>query len=142
MRKQRRRSAVQPVTAQLISAFVFTAQIVQFLLYLYSKFQDSIFPVRLYRLVCVRPGQKSRRPVFLHHGSYLFFYFVQNLGTFGPLKCREIYALDKLQKQTDVIESLVTIAKSGSELDLHSGMLLRLQVCTALRHTLKRGALS
>ena len=49
------------------------------------------------------------------------FYVFQNLGTFGPLKCREIYAIDKLQKQTDLIEDLVKIAKSGSEVDLHSG---------------------
>ena len=42
MRKQRRRSAVQcAVTAQLISAFVFATRIVQFLLYLHPKFQDS-----------------------------------------------------------------------------------------------------
>ena len=42
MRKQRRRSAVQcAVTAQLISAFVFATKIVQFLFYLYTKFQAS-----------------------------------------------------------------------------------------------------
>ena len=31
------------VTAQLISAFVFTAQIVKFISYFYPKFQDSTF---------------------------------------------------------------------------------------------------
>ena len=46
------------VTAQLISAFDFTTRIVQFLLYLYSKFQDSNLLLRLYTPVCVRPGRK------------------------------------------------------------------------------------
>ncbi|KAL3842257.1 hypothetical protein ACJMK2_020290 [Sinanodonta woodiana] len=48
---------------------------------------------------------------------------LENLGVFGPLKCKEIYALDKLQKQADVIESLIKIAKSSSaESDLLSVM--------------------
>ena len=55
--------------------------------------------------------------------SQKFLFVFQNLGTFGPLKCREIYAIDKLQKQTDIIEGLVKIGKSGSEVDLHSGKL-------------------
>ena len=65
MRKQRRRSA-----AQLISAFVFTSQIVQFLFFLNPKFQASSLFLRLYRPVCVGPGRKSRRPVFSRRGSY------------------------------------------------------------------------
>ena len=63
MRKQRSRS----VTAQLISAFVFAARIVQFLLYLYPKFQDSSFLLWVYRSVCVGPAWKSRRPILAHH---------------------------------------------------------------------------
>ena len=43
MRKQRRRSAVQLLTAQLISTFVFATRIVQFLYYLNPKFQASSF---------------------------------------------------------------------------------------------------
>ncbi|KAH9488901.1 hypothetical protein Btru_058632 [Bulinus truncatus] len=43
-----------------------------------------------------------------------------NLGNYGPLKCREFYALDHLQKQTKILEKLVEIAKSGPEVDLHS----------------------
>ena len=43
MPKQRRRSALQLLrTAKLISAFVFTKQIVQFLFFLNPKFQASI----------------------------------------------------------------------------------------------------
>ena len=45
------------------------ARIVQHLLYFYPTFEDSSSFLWLYRLVCVRPGQKPRRPVFLHHGS-------------------------------------------------------------------------
>ena len=59
------------VTAQLISTFVFATWTAQFLLYLYTKFQNSSFLLWLYRPVCVRPGQKSRRPVFLCHSSYV-----------------------------------------------------------------------
>ena len=54
MRKQRRRLAV---TAKLISAFVFTTWIVQYLYFLNPKFQASIHPQLLCSLVCVRPGQ-------------------------------------------------------------------------------------
>ena len=62
MRKQSSRSAVLlhscAVTAQLICAFVFAAQIVQFLFYLHPKFQASSHFLWLYSLVCVRPVQK------------------------------------------------------------------------------------
>ena len=69
------------VTAQLISAFVFTTKIVQFLLYLHQNFQDSIFLLRLYRPVCVRPGQKPRRPVFSCHGSFNLLQLEADLDT-------------------------------------------------------------
>ena len=52
------------VNAQLISAFAFTTQIVQFLLYLYPKFQFSSSLLCLHRLVCVEPGRKPQRLVF------------------------------------------------------------------------------
>ncbi|XP_036363645.1 rho family-interacting cell polarization regulator 2 isoform X1 [Octopus sinensis] len=45
---------------------------------------------------------------------------IENLGSFGPLKCKEIYALDKLQKQSQILENLIHLAKAGSEIDLHS----------------------
>ena len=51
------------VTAKLISAFVFASRIVQFLLYLYPKSQDSNFLLRLYRSVCVARDRNSRKPV-------------------------------------------------------------------------------
>ena len=54
------------VTAQLISTFVFTAWIVQFLFFLNPKFQASSHLLWVYRPVCVKPGRKLRRPVFLH----------------------------------------------------------------------------
>ena len=43
------------VTAKLISAFVFTTRIVQFLFYLNPKFQASSSFLCLYRSVCVGP---------------------------------------------------------------------------------------
>ncbi|XP_046369139.1 rho family-interacting cell polarization regulator 2-like isoform X3 [Haliotis rufescens] len=47
---------------------------------------------------------------------------LESLGNFGPLRCREFYALDKLQKQAFIIESLMKIAKQGPDVDLHSVM--------------------
>ena len=70
MRKQRHNQLCS-LPAQLISAFVFTTGIVQFLFFLNSKFQASSLFLRLYRPVCVGPSQKPRRPVFSRHGSYL-----------------------------------------------------------------------
>ena len=64
MRKQRRRSA------KLISAFVFATRIVQSLFFLNTNFQASSHLLWLHSLVCVRPGQKPRRPVFSQRGSY------------------------------------------------------------------------
>ena len=58
------------VTAKLISAFVFATRIVQFLFYLNPKFQAISSFLGLYRPVCVGPGRKPRRPVFLRRGSY------------------------------------------------------------------------
>ena len=45
------------VTAKLISAFVFATRIVQFLYFLNQKFPASNHLLRLYKLVCVRPGR-------------------------------------------------------------------------------------
>ena len=64
MRKQRRRSA-----AQLISAFVFATWIVQSFFFLNPKFQDSNHLLWLYSPLCIGPGQKPRRQVFSRHGS-------------------------------------------------------------------------
>ena len=64
MRKQRRRSR------KLISAFVFTTRIVQFLFYLNPKFQASNHLLWLYSSIRVGPGRNPRRPVFSQRGSY------------------------------------------------------------------------
>ena len=48
----------------------FRNTIVQSLYFLNPKFQASSHLLWLYSLVCVGPGQKSRRPVFSHRGSY------------------------------------------------------------------------
>ena len=47
------------VTAKQISAFVFATWIVQFLLYLFPKFQAYMLLLCLYSSVCVRPDRKS-----------------------------------------------------------------------------------
>lgn len=40
----------------------------------------------------------------------------QKLGTFGPLRCREMYALDKLMREAQVLEVVcqLTEEKSGA----------------------------
>ena len=43
-----------------------------FPLLLISEIQASSMLLRLYRPVCVEPGWKPRRPVFLRRGSYVF----------------------------------------------------------------------
>ena len=58
------------VTAKLISAFVFATRIERFLFFPYPKFQVSSHLLYLYSSICVRPGRKSRRPVFSHCGSF------------------------------------------------------------------------
>ena len=67
MQKQRCRS----LTAKLVSALVFTTQIVQSLYFPNPKFQASSHLVWLYSLICVGPGRKPRRPVFSQRGSFL-----------------------------------------------------------------------
>ena len=57
------------VTAKLISAFVFASRKIQFLYFLNLKFQPSGYLLWSYRLVCVGPGRKPRRPVFSQRGS-------------------------------------------------------------------------
>ena len=57
-------------TAKLVSAFVFTPRIVQFLFFLNPKFLVSSHLLWLCSPVCVGPGLKPRRPVFSQRGSY------------------------------------------------------------------------
>ena len=45
---------------------------------------------------------------------------LENLGNYGPLKCREFYALHRLQKQAVVLEKLLEMAKCGPEVDLQA----------------------
>lgn len=46
--------------------------------------------------------------------KYLGFCFtLQNLGSFGPLKCSELIALTKLKAQTPVVERLLKLVKQA-----------------------------
>ena len=60
------------VTAQLISAFVFATQIVQFLYSLNLKFQGSSHLLCVHSPVFVGPGWKPRRP-FSHNEAQLVY---------------------------------------------------------------------
>ena len=55
-------------TLKLISAFVFATRIVQFLIFLKPKFQASSL-LRMYSLLCVRPGRKPKLVVVSYIGS-------------------------------------------------------------------------
>ena len=59
------------VTVKLISTFVFTTRIVQFLFFLNPKSQVSSHLLSLYSSVCVRPGRKPQRPVFSRRGDVI-----------------------------------------------------------------------
>ena len=61
------------ITAKLISAFVFTTRIIQFLFFLNPKFQASSHPLLLHRPVCVGPGQKPCTGFLV---SWLSFKFI------------------------------------------------------------------
>ena len=63
------READQRVTAELVGAFVFATRIVQSLYFLNPKFQASNHLLSQYRLVCVGPGRRPRRPVFSERDS-------------------------------------------------------------------------
>ena len=73
-----RYSLLWPVTAQLISAFVFAIRIVQSLYCLNPKFQASNHLLCLYSTVCVEPGRNPGRPVFSQQGLMSFFAFMKN----------------------------------------------------------------
>ena len=62
------------VTEKLICAFVFATRIVVFILFLNPKFQASSQALLLHRPVCVGPGRKPRRPVFLRRGSITIYH--------------------------------------------------------------------
>lgn len=64
-------------------------------------------------------GNEQVDQAFIFHLNYCNK-LIENLGSFGPLKCKEIYALDKLEKQSLVLDSLINLAKAGNDVDLHA----------------------
>ena len=48
----------------------FRYRLVQYLYFIYPKFQASCYLLWLYSLVCVGPCRKPRRPVFSQRGSF------------------------------------------------------------------------
>ena len=53
-----------------VNAFVFATWIIQSVFFLNPKFQAFSFILGLYRPVCVGPGRKPRRPIFLRGDSF------------------------------------------------------------------------
>lgn len=64
-------------------------------------------------------GNEHVDQAFIFHLNYCNK-LIENLGSFGPLKCKEIYALDKLEKQSQILDSLINLAKAGNDVDLHA----------------------
>ncbi|XP_064601476.1 rho family-interacting cell polarization regulator 1-like isoform X2 [Liolophura sinensis] len=62
-------------------------------------------------------GNEQVDQALMHHLVYAEK-LLENLGSFGPLKCKEIYSVDKLQKQAVILEELVMIAKCSPTVDL------------------------
>ena len=94
------------VTAKLISAFVFATRIVQFLFFLNPKFQASS---PLYRPVCVRPGRKSRRPVFSRRGSIIKSEVIHTHITQSTKLCARLFGLIKIVTNAKSFVCTVTI---------------------------------
>ena len=70
-RNQRCRSALRYPLTQIVQSFFF----------INPKLQSSRHILQLYSPVCVRPGQKPRRPVFSQQGSYCRGHFLQHVAS-------------------------------------------------------------
>ena len=95
---------------QLISAFVYAIRIVQSLYFLNPKFQVSSHLLCLHSPVCVRPGRKSRRPVFSKRGSFV-------ASSFSEIAARIVYQIAHEYRIPPVLEkaeaALLRIIRSG-----------------------------
>ena len=70
-RNQRCRSALRYPLTQIVQSFFF----------INPKLQASRHILQLYSPVCVRPGQKPRRPVFSQQGLYFRGHFLQHVAS-------------------------------------------------------------
>ena len=73
----------QTVTAKLISAFVFATPIVQFLFFLYPKFQASSLLQYLHIPVCVRHGRNPEAR-FSHVAAQIITFCSFQSSVHGP----------------------------------------------------------
>lgn len=64
-------------------------------------------------------GNEQVDMALLFHIAYCDW-LLESLGNYGPLKCREFYALEKLQRQGFILQRLLAIAKAGSDINLHA----------------------
>ncbi|KAL8580671.1 hypothetical protein ACOMHN_004713 [Nucella lapillus] len=68
-------------------------------------------------------GNDQVDTALLFHLAYCDW-LLESLGNFGPLKCREFHALDKLQRQGFILQRLLAIAKAGADINLHAVLML------------------
>ncbi|XP_025086005.1 rho family-interacting cell polarization regulator 2-like isoform X3 [Pomacea canaliculata] len=76
-------------------------------------------------------GNEQVDTALLFHLAYCDW-LLESLGNYGPLKCREFYALEKLQRQGFILQRLLEIAKAGADINLH-GVLTELTEDKAIR---------
>lgn len=64
-------------------------------------------------------------------------YAVQRLGTFGPLRCGEMYALDRLLREARVLELIRRVAKEtpGGATQADEGEFIATERRTMKQHT-------
>uniref|UniRef100_A0A8C5EC26 FAM65 N-terminal domain-containing protein n=1 Tax=Gouania willdenowi TaxID=441366 RepID=A0A8C5EC26_GOUWI len=55
----------------------------------------------------------SRHEQILSYFDFTFIFWLQHLGMFGPLRCREMYALDKLLREAQVVGMIRQITKDN-----------------------------
>ena len=100
------------VAAQMISPFVFATQIVHFLFYLNRKFQAPQCFLRLYRLVCVGPGQKLKLLFFSCEGP--------NICSTDAFSTDEEPKITEASEQPDLDPALVLRKAAQTECDSES----------------------
>ena len=101
---------------KLIRAFVFDTWVVPSLFYLNPLFQASGHLVWLYSPVCVRPGQKPRRPVFSQRGSNDTNFLPEKFGNRDYLLAIESATMDEDAEYSVLAKNIAGEVRSSAQL--------------------------
>ena len=105
------------VTAKLISAFVFTTRIVQFLFFLNPKFQASSHFLRQHRPVCVIPVRKPHCWL-----SYRMAHIYTSKLLHGPDMTSDMTGLVQKPSRTDKVIKITNYDSSETALQMSRAM--------------------